>query len=159
MMIKKIRTFINLVESPGGVWLFIRIGAWAFLMPILVHFLSIPDLMRFITPRKNSSKQWRQDKLRNMAFFWAGQKKPLLRGTCLKRSLVLYRYLRLQGEPAQIFFGMRKEQGELKGHAWVLIDGKPVLDNEDLNYQVVYSYPEAKARGDRGLEELSGIMD
>ena len=128
-------------------------------MPILVWRLSLPDLMKFITPRKNSNKKWSSEKLKNWVFFWAGQKRALFQGTCLKRSLVLYRYLRLQGEEARIIFGIRTENGELKGHAWVVVKEKPVVEGEDLNYQVIYSYPEPKAPLGKELSQLKKIMD
>jgi len=158
-MIKKLKTFINLTENPSGLWLFLKIGFWVYLVSTIIHIFSLPRLLKFITPSKPSKKKWEKEKLNNLISFWLGRRTLFLRSWCLRRSLVLYRYLRLQGEPAQIFFGMRKEQGELKGHAWLMIDGKPFMDNEDLNYQVVYSYPEKKGRGEGELEELSRVMD
>ena len=40
------------------------------------------------------------------------------------------------------FLGVRKEAGDLKGHAWLMINQKPVLDEKDLDYKIIYRYPE-----------------
>jgi hypothetical protein len=60
--------------------------------------------------------------------------------SCLKRCLVVYRFLRLAGEPVNFFLGVRKEGGRLTGHSWLEVGGEPVFE-EPERYRVTYSYP------------------
>ncbi|HEV3089034.1 MAG TPA: lasso peptide biosynthesis B2 protein [Candidatus Elarobacter sp.] len=46
---------------------------------------------------------------------------------CLARSLALFRFLRLAGVPAAHVIGVRRIPFE--AHAWVEVDGRPVLDD------------------------------
>ncbi len=45
---------------------------------------------------------------------------------CLQRSLVLHYWLRADGVPSEFRIGVRKEDGVLKAHAWIEIDGRPI---------------------------------
>lgn len=58
---------------------------------------------------------------------------------CLRRSLILYRWCCLHGIPARIVIGVRKEQGDLQGHSWLLLNGMPYHESlEDLaKYTIV----------------------
>lgn len=49
-----------------------------------------------------------------------------LRASCLTRSLALARLLREAGHDAQLVFGVRSENGGMKGHCWVTVGGKAV---------------------------------
>ena len=60
----------------------------------------------------------------------------------MKRSIILFRYLRKNGRDAQIVFGVAKDGTELKGHAWVTIDGQPFAEEGGVDrYAVTYVYP------------------
>lgn len=50
-----------------------------------------------------------------------------LRATCLKKSLVLFRILRRRGVPAELRLGVRKVEGDFNAHAWIELDGRPLL--------------------------------
>jgi hypothetical protein len=64
------------------------------------------------------------------------------RNPCLLRSLLLYRYLRASGEEVSIVFGVRDGEETLQGHAWILRDVKPLLEEESTGeYEAVYVYP------------------
>ncbi len=41
------------------------------------------------------------------------------RATCLRQSLALWWLLRRRGIPAELRIGVRKDDGDLKAHAWV----------------------------------------
>ena len=62
--------------------------------------------------------------------------------SCWKRATVLHRYLALAGVATTIRFGVRKDgDRELKGHAWLELDGKPILESSRPVYTVTYSFP------------------
>lgn len=67
-------------------------------------------------------------------------------GKCLLRSLVLFRFLRNQGWPVSIYFGVRKtsEAGNgITGHSWLVLDGEPFLEDESQQntYVTTWQYP------------------
>lgn len=47
-------------------------------------------------------------------------------GTCLRRSLVLQRFLRREGIETELRFGVRKTDGGLEAHAWLEHEGLPL---------------------------------
>ncbi len=49
-------------------------------------------------------------------------------GNCLAQSLLRYRALRQRGFPVRFHLGMRKDQGELTGHAWLTLHGEPLWE-------------------------------
>ena len=66
-------------------------------------------------------------------------------GKCLLRSLILFRFLRLQGWPVEIHFGVRKDlkdTNKITGHSWLVLNSQPFLENEDQqgSYSTTYSY-------------------
>ncbi len=53
---------------------------------------------------------------------------------CLRRSLITYRWCRRRGFEADIVIGVKKTDGKLESHAWLVIDGQPYQENvEELN--------------------------
>ncbi len=52
----------------------------------------------------------------------------LLRGTCLSRSLLLWRMLKRRGIAAEIRFGVRPGNPAMEAHAWVEQDGRSLDD-------------------------------
>ncbi len=62
---------------------------------------------------------------------------------CMKRSLILFHYLRKAGREARIVFGVVKESGRLEGHAWVTVNGEPFAEEGPVDrYTVTYTYPD-----------------
>ena len=51
-----------------------------------------------------------------------------LRPSCLSRSLTLARVLREEGHDAHLVFGVRSDNGDMEGHCWVAVDGRPVSE-------------------------------
>jgi hypothetical protein len=52
----------------------------------------------------------------------------VVRARCLHRSLALHAWLRRKGLPSELRIGVRKENGELRAHAWVVLAGEVVND-------------------------------
>jgi hypothetical protein len=50
-------------------------------------------------------------------------------GTCLKRSLILFRLLRRRGIPAELRLGVRTVEGTFSAHAWIECGGRTLLDD------------------------------
>jgi hypothetical protein len=58
----------------------------------------------------------------------AAARRGVYRATCLPRSLVLWWLLRRRGIDADLRIGVRKEAGQLQGHAWVEYRGAVLND-------------------------------
>ena len=54
-----------------------------------------------------------------------------VRARCLHRSLALHAWLRRKGLPSELKIGVRKENGELRAHAWVELAGHVVNDRQE----------------------------
>ncbi len=59
-------------------------------------------------------------------------------GRCLRRSLALWVWLRLNGVDADVRIGVRREGQALVGHAWVSCDGRPVAEPAEMLAGVVH---------------------
>jgi hypothetical protein len=58
--------------------------------------------------------------------------RPLFRrNNCLERSLLTYRFLAREGLDPRLVLGARKAEGRFRGHAWVSIDGRPIMDGDE----------------------------
>jgi len=49
---------------------------------------------------------------------------------CLQRSLLLCRLLSAVGADPELVVGFREQDGKIIGHAWVLVDGKSLVEPE-----------------------------
>jgi hypothetical protein len=74
-------------------------------------------------------------------------------GACVVRSLALLVVLRRSGHPAIFVSGVRRESGEITGHAWVELHGRVLPELEEpINrhlFQVNFTFPATPERGGR----------
>jgi hypothetical protein len=59
---------------------------------------------------------------------WTG----LVEGRCLQRSLLMYRELSKLGADPTLMIGFMHDTRGIQGHAWVVLDGLPVQEPEEL---------------------------
>lgn len=141
------RAFGLCVRRPATALLTARMAFWVVMLSLLVRLLSLPRVMRLMTPRRKgvTASKNREELQARLAEtldvllrtnFW------VFTPTCWKRAPVLYRYLLLNGIKTRVVFGMRKEGGGvLAGHAWLEADGRPVLEDEAPSYAVTFVFP------------------
>lgn len=70
---------------------------------------------------------------------------PPWRYTCLRRGIVMYHLLRRAGRPVGLHIGVRKDQGVLQAHAWLVRDGRPYLEPEregHASFKVIATFPD-----------------
>lgn len=150
--------FRSNVQSSEDVLLFIRIFLLITILPVLIRFLALPRLMKVLTrdvsglSGRYDHNTYREQVIRFTDFilsrnFW------MYRSTCLKRSLVLYRFLHTVAPDMHICFGvkLRKDSPQhgrdtvLEGHAWLIQNGENFADmNQEITstYTVTYCFPE-----------------
>ena len=65
------------------------------------------------------------------------------RDFCMKQALLLYHFYRRAGMSVCIRFGVARENGQLRGHAWVEWEGRPVAEAVDPRQQfaITYTHP------------------
>ena len=151
---RKIRENFGSVQD---VLLFIRMLSLTAVLPAMLRFLSIPRLMKILTSRaikvsRIPGADRVQDKIVKYADYILGRNFWIFKSTCLRRSLILYHFLRRAGTNVQVCFGVRYKGGlqqegrskELEGHAWLLYKGELFLERNAAiarEYRVTYCYP------------------
>ena len=85
--------------------------------------------MRRLEERKAHRQRAREDAVLRRAGRWFALLDRLgLRPSCLVRSLTLARVLREEGYDAHLVFGVRSDNGDMEGHCWVAVEGRPVSE-------------------------------
>jgi hypothetical protein len=120
------------IERPRDVLLILRMLCWGVALRILKHNVTLPRLVRLARWRKDHRHDPGgpddREKIVTLAR-WACRPMWSVRGSCLERSLVTYRYLSATNVNPSLVIGMapRSEEVDLvHGHAWVEVDGQPV---------------------------------
>ena len=133
-------------------------------LPRRIRRSSLPDLLAEIDPGVGQAHADQVRLQKTVGFVDSLLKYRLFQryGKCLLRSLVLFRFLRLQGWPVEIKFGIRRIAGtkpdvrgddeanwredslDITGHSWLVLDGKPFLETEAQEdiFTPTYSFPQ-----------------
>jgi Transglutaminase-like superfamily len=131
-MRRRVRSLRAAIHGPSDVWLGIRMVAWSAVLPALKHLLPMHVLTRLMWPRRRAAK--RSDRASTVTFLARRiyRARPFLRrDNCLERSLLTYRFLAREGVQPRLVLGAQKSDGEIRGHAWVTIDGRPIMDGHE----------------------------
>lgn len=114
-------------------------------LPLLLKSLSLPRLLKLLTPRKKKKIDDRvierilkiTDSILGIRFF-------VFTPSCLKKSLLLYHLLNRYGMKVKIHFAVKKDGGKLDGHSWLTKNGIRVYDYLESvdDFRITYTYPE-----------------
>lgn len=138
--------FVELANPKNSILLFRIIGI-DLLITVMLKFMQPRDILRhtFFSPsvNKRSLDQDRVEMIVRYADFLIRRNIPVLEGACLKRSLILYRFLRKEGLSVVINIGVAKENGNLVGHSWLTLNGRPYFETQERveRFNVVLNYP------------------
>lgn len=132
-------------RGPRG-WLIIaRLTLWRLALPALRRALNTERLVQMLAgPREQSRDPGREA----LVVAGAGRLWRNSYGTCLERSLAVYRELgRLGASPHLVLAATHNGRG-IVGHAWVEVDGRAVLEATDprTRYTVLVEFNDAGAR-------------
>jgi hypothetical protein len=108
-----------------------RMLAWRLVLPILKRILPIRRLVRLMRMRRPSRGRL-PGSAERIAEIAALVCRPRVLGSqdnCLERSLLAYRYMSAIGAGPELVIGIGRERGNTIGHAWVALDGKPVVES------------------------------
>lgn len=140
-----LRTLKLTTRDPARAWLLARMAWWVVVLSGLARILSLPRALRIVAtevrPNRNPAE------LKPAHYSTAvdavlGTNFLFFKPSCWKRAAVLHRYLALAGVATTIQFGVAREsEGELKGHAWLELNGEPILETSPPVYTITYSFP------------------
>ena len=120
-----------------------RMAGWVVVLSVLARILPLSRALQIVSTevrRKSTNVDPVQFATAIDALLEANV--LVFKPSCWKRSTVLHRYLALAGLATTIRFGVRKDENrELKGHAWLELNGKPILESSPPVYTVTYSFP------------------
>ncbi len=159
VVIKKIRENFGSLED---IWLFGQIFFLVTTLPVMLRLFSLPRLMELFTPR--DSKDYESSEIEELKYkvirftdYILSRKYVKGKNTCLRRSLVLYHFLRKSGTNVHLCFGVRynemqplsSAQRKLEGHAWLLYHGEIFLERNaetTKTYKMTYCFPEVASK-------------
>jgi len=132
-------------RDPARVLLLVRMATWVVILSALVRVLTLPRALQVVATdvRNKSTSDIKPKDLSSAIDALLGLDMFMFKPKCWKRATILHRYLALNGIATSIVFGLRKEEGELKGHAWLQSEGRPILESEPPLYKVTYTFPSA----------------
>jgi hypothetical protein len=123
----------HLIRSPGDAWLVARMTAWAIALRVLKRVVPLARLTRAMW-RDSSSRKSPHGVEEIVALVRRACRLARLRRqtNCLERSLIGYRYLAAANASPRLVTGVRRVGQEVHGHAWVEVDGQPVLETREI---------------------------
>lgn len=127
------RALRSCVSSPADAWLLTRMAAWAPVLPVLKRALPLPRLVALLAsqPRRQARDADLERRIARIARLLYRGRTGTFRDNCLERSLVAYRFLGRAGAGPELRVGFRREEDGVRGHVWVLLDGRPVHETSD----------------------------
>jgi Transglutaminase-like superfamily len=129
---RRLRRFLQLFKNPADAWLFMRMISWAMILPILKRLIPLKSLARFLwTPSKTKIRNLEQEQKIATIVRWIYVFVFSSEKSCVERSLLLYHFLSVNNTDPVLATGMRLAEDQVwKGHAWILVDGKPFEETE-----------------------------
>ena len=131
------------IETPSDIVLLLEIVLMAALLPVLAQRVRLPKLVGFMDceRRGKSCEQHTCNKIVLFTNYVLSLRIPLIKSTCLIRSLVLFRLLRRAGMDVCLNIGVGKRSDQVVAHSWISDNnGTAVADPSiDGRYQVIYS--------------------
>lgn len=127
------------------IFLLARIPYLAAKLFILLYLKPITEVFRLFTPDSASQlKKWDMQKvIRGVNLFFILPTPPFRPGLCLKKSLILYRFLRENGIDVKINIGFKSMSKKVRGHAWLTLHGRPYLTPQRVveKFNPCFIYP------------------
>jgi len=132
-------------RDPARACLLARMAVWVVALSVLARLLPLSRALQIVSTevrRQSTEVDVDPVQLSTAIDVLLEANFLVFKPSCWKRATVLHRYLALAGVATTIRFGVRKDaDGELKGHAWLELDGKPILESSPPVYTVTYSFP------------------
>jgi hypothetical protein len=121
------------ISRPRDLILAVRIAVWTIVVQGLKHVVPLPALVRLMRCDARRTGTATSETQIVALCRWASRAiSSRGRGRCLERGLVTYRYLCAIGANPQLVIGVsRNDRGAITGHAWVVVDERPLDEGPD----------------------------
>ncbi len=136
--------------------------AWASVLPVLKQVIPLRTLVRVLRrPASGVARdRAREDRVLTFARWACRITRWSSGGNCLERGLIAYRYLGAANAQPILVVGVgRGDSGQIRGHAWIVIDGRPVGESAavESEYTPVLTFgSDGVALRDRKTESALG---
>lgn len=153
-----LKKFMENFSCFNEILLFIQILLLATILPAMLRLLSLPRLFKMLTPSdlkicNHQNIERRKDTIVKFTDYIFSRNFWIYKKTCLKRSLILYHFLRKLGIIVHVCFGVRYDEHfsdreakrKLEAHAWLVYHGKTFLEKTTdftESYKVIYCFPD-----------------
>ena len=153
-----LRKFMTNFSCFEEIFLFIQILLLATILPAMLKLLSLPRLLKMLTPSdlkvcNNQNIERIRDNIVKYTDYIFARNFWIYKNTCLKRSLILYHFLRKLGIIVYVYFGVRYDEKfpdreakkKLEAHSWLVYKGKAYLEKTTElteSYKVIYCFPD-----------------
>ena len=98
------------------------------LLGLLKHFVPLPSLVHWARCHPIGPRNHEVERRLTTGVLRLSQLAALSGGTCLQRSLLLYRVLSRAGADPTLVVGFERSDDRIRGHAWVVVDGTALLE-------------------------------
>ncbi|MDZ7859133.1 MAG: lasso peptide biosynthesis B2 protein [Candidatus Krumholzibacteriota bacterium] len=147
----RIKNIASILSSSRESILVLHIFSFMLILPFMIKIFKIHKLVSIITPGKT---HYPDNSLTLERVIYLCRRIQLIltkigiKYSCLKRSLLLFRFLRYYGQPVIINFGVKWEDGNLTGHSWLSLNGKPYMepDGKVEEFSLFFSIPETESQ-------------
>jgi hypothetical protein len=117
---------LQIIGHPRDAWLVVRLLLWAMVLPVCKRIVPLRKLAPLMWGSPTTLRDLDQEQKIVTIVRWIYVFIFPNDTSCLERSLLLYRYLSRNNMGPRLVTGMRRtEDQNWKGHAWILVDGKP----------------------------------
>lgn len=133
----------KVVSQPGEAWLLCRMAWWVVVLSIAARMLSLPRALEIVAGPQDRRSAFKtdataQERLARSIDLLLSADVWVFKPICWKRAAVLHRYL----SQTRIIFGVRNDQsGAVTGHAWLEVEGRPILETTPPEYVATYKFP------------------
>jgi hypothetical protein len=133
-------------SAPSEALLLFRMAWWVAVLSGAVKVFSLPRALELVSGRTSSQHDANNseipEQLARSIDSLLSADLLFIKPICWKRAAVLRRYLSKQGFATKIMFGVKPEnKGTVSGHAWLELNGQPILENSPPEYVVTYVFP------------------
>ena len=133
-------------SQPGEALLLFRMAWWVAILSGAVKLFSLPRALEIVSGRTSPQPEANNlavpDQLARSIDLLLSADVLFIKPICWKRAAVLRRYLSKQGFATKIIFGVKPEnKGAVSGHAWLELNGQPILEKSPPEYVVTYVFP------------------
>jgi len=142
-----------MIRTVKKYWTVLRVGLVVSWIRLLLRRKSLPLVLDRLNPRSMTGRpdEAVMGDLANYVDRWLQLFPYNKKGNCFPRSLALYWFARRLGYPVLFQCGLRKEDLNLDGHAWLTLDRQPFHETGQPSqcFIVFFSYPQDPAAGGR----------